>query len=244
MTSASELSEVSGGEQLDGGGIVARTAQESALGVAAASAALLLLAAACGSDTEASGGTLQSPVAKPSALSAPPESARSPLAGLVVLPRGYIDDPGNPTGPFTAATYLNTWSADPALDRALLLNASFVDGYRATRLSPDRRKRFTVQLFKTGSAAKARTLQQGFWSQDTHDHSFGVPDALSDARVEYDGGADQSVAVAEVSLAVGPMVVQITVREAAALGSNLVADTSLVTALASEQRARLTATSS
>jgi hypothetical protein len=216
----------------------------TASGVAAVVTAFLLGVTACGHDGGSSG-TLQSPTAKKSALSAPAEkTTKSALAGLAVLPRGYVADSANGTGPFTATAFLNTWSADPALDRALLLNAAFVEGYRATRLSPDKKKRFTLQLFKTGSPARARNLQQGFWSQDTHEKSFDVPDALSDARVDYDGGADQSVAVAEVSFVVGTMVAELSVRQAGALGSNLKPDTALVTALAKEQRARLSATSS
>ena len=160
-----------------------------------------------------------------------------------MLPRGYVADPRNASGPFTATAYLNTWSADPALDRALLLNASFVEGYRATRLSADRKKRYTVQLFKTGSAAKAKALQKGLWTQGTHDHPFMVPYALSDARVDYDGSTDQSVAVAEASLAIGPVVVQLTVRETGALGTSLTPDTTLITTLAEQQHTRLTATS-
>ena len=40
------------------------------------------------------------------------------------------------------------------------------------------------------------------------------------------------------------MVIEISVREVGAVGSNLTPDTALVTALAKEQRTRLTATSS
>lgn len=215
----------------------------TASGVAAVVTALLLGVTACGHD--GGSGTLQSPTAKKSALSAPVEKkSKSALAGLAVLPRGYVADTANGTGPFTATAFLNTWSADPALDRALLLNAAFVEGYRVTRLSPDKKKRFTLQLFKTGSPAKARNLQLGFWSQDTHEKPFDVPDALSDARLDYDGGVDQSVAVAECSFVVGTMVAELSVRQTGALGSNLTPDTALVTALAKEQRARLSATSS
>ena len=216
----------------------------TASGVAAVVTALLLGMTACSHD-DGSSGASQSPDAKKSAIAGPVDKqTKSGLAGLAVLPRGYVADPGNATGPFTATSFLNTWSADPALDRALLLNAAFVEGYRATRLSPDKKKRFTLQLFRTGSPAKARNLQQGFWGQDIHEKSFGVPDALSDARVDYDGGADQSVAVAEVSFVVGPMVAELSVRQTGALGSDLKPDTALITALAKEQRARLTATSS
>ncbi|MFD7154874.1 hypothetical protein ACFV9C_09760 [Kribbella sp. NPDC059898] len=216
----------------------------NAAGVAIAVTALLLGVTACGSDGSTSASAAETPAAKHSALTGTADkTAKSTLADLVVLPGGYVADPGNPTGAFTATSYLNTWSADPALDRALLLNAGFVEGYRATRLSPDKKKRYTVQLFKTGSAAKAQALQNGLWKQDTHDHPFAVPDALSDANVEYDGGTDQSVATAEASLAIGATVVELTVREAAALGTTLTPDTGLITTLAKDQRTRLTAPS-
>ncbi|WUJ75190.1 hypothetical protein OG809_18375 [Kribbella soli] len=214
------------------------------MGAAVVVTALLLAVTACGSEDGASASAADTPAAKHS-LSGPAEKAKGSLVGLAVLPRGYVADPrANVTGPFTATGFLNTWSADPALDRALLLNASFVEGYRASRLSPDKKKRFTLQLFKTGSAGKAVVLQKGFWNQDTHEHPFDLPGALSDARVEFDGGTSQSTAVAEASLTVGPMVVEISVREVGAIGSNLTPDTALVTALAKEQRARFTATSS
>jgi hypothetical protein len=207
--------------------------------------AVLLGVTGCGSEGGTSAVAAQEPAAKRSTLSGSTDkAAKSTLAGLVALPRGYVADPRNTTGPFTASTYLNTWSADPALDRALLLNASFVEGYRATRLSPDKKKRYTVQLFKTGSAAKAKALQKGLWGQEVHDQSFKVPNALSDARVEYDGGAQQSVAIASAILAVGPMVVELTVREAAPLGTELTPDTALITTLAKTQRTRLSAASS
>ena len=214
--------------------------------VAAVVTGLLLGVTACGNDSGAGVNSLQTPTPKASALAggSADKAKKSSLAGLAVLPRGYVADTRNTTGPFTATAYLNTWSSDPATDRALLLNASFVEGYRATRLSPDKKKRFTLQLFKTGSAAKAATLQQGFWSQDVHERSFAVPDALSDASVQYDGGADQNVALAQVSLVVGTLVAELTVQENGALGTNLKPDTALLTTLAKEQRARLTATSS
>lgn len=204
---------------------------------------LLLGVTACGHEDGSSASAVQTPAAKHSELSGTADtSPKSTLAALVALPRGYVADARNGTGPFTATSYLNTWSADPALDRALLLNANFVEGYRATRVSPDKKKRFTVQLFKTGSATKAHTLQNGLWTQDDHSHPFNLPGALSDARVEYDGGTDQSVAIAEATLCVGPVVVELSVREAGALGTTLTPDTQLITALAKEQRTRLTAT--
>ncbi|MET9314839.1 hypothetical protein ABZX12_23740 [Kribbella sp. NPDC003505] len=219
--------------------------RRNASGVAVVVIAALLGMTACGSEDSASASAAQTPAAKHSALSGSAgKTAKSALASLAALPRGYVADARNAPRPFTATAYLSTWSADPALDRALLLNASFVEGYRASRLSPDKKKRYTVQLFKTGSAAKAKTLQQGLWSQDVHDHPFTIPNALSDARVEYDGSTDQSIAIAEASLAVGAVVVELTVRESGALGTSLTPDTALITALAKEQHTRLTATSS
>lgn len=211
--------------------------------VAAVVTALLLGVTACGNDSDAGVKSLQTPA--PKALAAPADKAKKgTLAGLAVLPRGYLPDTHNSTGPFTATAFLTTWSADPATDRALLLNAGFVEGYRATQLSPDKKKRFTLQLFKVGSAAKARALQQGFWNQDTHERSFDVPEALSDASVQYDGGANQSVALAQVSIVVGAMVAELSVQENGAIGANLKPDTALLTTLAKQQRARLSATSS
>jgi hypothetical protein len=230
-----------GGEYRDGAETVTRTAPA----VAAVVATLLLTVTACGNDSSAATSSLQTPTPKASALAAPAEKTKkSALAGLAVLPRGFIADAHGFAGAFTATTFLTSWSADPATDRALLLNANFVEGYRATRVSADKRKRYTIQLFKAGSATKAKTLQQGFWSQHTHESSFGVPDALSDASVQYDGGAGQSVANAQVSMVVGTLVVELSIQENGALGTNLKPDTGLLTSLAKEQRARLTATSS
>ncbi|MEV0795884.1 hypothetical protein [Kribbella sp. NPDC050459] len=219
--------------------------RRNASGVAVVVTAVLLGVTACGSEDGASASAAQTPAAKHSALSGSAgKTAKSTLASLAALPRGYVADARNAPGPFTATAYLSTWSADPALDRALLLNASFVEGYRASRLSPDKKKRYTVQLFKTGSAAKAKALQQGLWNQDVHDHPFTIPNALSDARIEYDGSTDQSIAIAEASLAVGAVVVELTVRESGALGTSLTPDTALITAMTKEQHTRLTATTS
>ncbi|MFF0344946.1 hypothetical protein [Kribbella sp. NPDC004875] len=219
--------------------------KRTAPGVAVVVTAVLLSVTACGNEDGASAGGVQAPPVKHSALNGPAEkAAKGSLAALAALPRGYVADSRNGTGPFTATAFLNTWSADPALDRALLLNAGFLEGYRASRLSPDKKKRYTVQLFKTGSAAKAKVLQKGLWSQDTHERSFDLPGALTDARVEYDGGADQSVATAEASLTVGPLVVELSIREAAPLGTALTPDAPLITTLTKEQRTRLTTTSS
>jgi hypothetical protein len=216
----------------------------TAPGVAAAVSALLLGVTGCGSDAGASVSTLQTPSATKAPAAARNKTPKSTLAGLVVLPPGYVADPRSTSGTFTAATFLGNWSADPAVDRALLLNAGFVEGYRASRLSPDNKKRFTVQLFKAASPAKAKTLQEGFWSQDIHERGFGVPNALSDARVDYDGGTGQSEAVAQVSFVVGTLVAELTIRQTGALGTNPRPDTTLLKTLATQQRARLTTTSS
>ena len=216
----------------------------TAPGVAAVVTALLLGVTGCGSDAGASTGTLQTPSATKAPAGVRDTAAKTTLAGLVVLPRGYIADPRSSSGAFTATAFLGNWSADPAVDRALLLNAGFVEGYRASRLSPDKKKQFTVQLFKAASPAKARGLQQGFWNQDTHEQGFGVPNALSDARVQYDGGTGQSEAVAEVSFVVGSLVAELTVREIGALDTNPRPDTALLKTLATQQKARLTSTSS
>ena len=217
--------------------------KRTAPAVAAVVTALVLGVTGCGTDAGASVSDVSTPTATKS-LGSAAKAPRSALAGLIVLPRGYIADSQDGSGPFNAAAYLDMWSAVPAVDRALLLNAGFVEGYRATRLSPDKKKRYTLQLFKAATPAKAKVLQEGFWSQDTHERGFNLPDALTDARVEYDGGTGQSEAVAEASFVVGALVAELSVRQAGALGSNPQPDIALVTALAKQQRARLTSTSS
>ena len=203
--------------------------------------ALLLGVTGCGSDAGATVNTASAPKAtKPLKGPAP----KSSLDGLVVLPSGYVADSRDTGGAFTASTFLDRWSAVPALDRALLLNAGFTEGYRATRLSPDKKKRFTVELFKAATPAKAKTLQQGFWGQDTHERSLNIPNALTDARVEYDGGTGQSEAVAESSFVVGALVATLTIRQTGALGTNPQPDTALLTTLTTQQRSRLTTKSS
>lgn len=218
--------------------------KRTAPGVAAVVTALLLGVTGCGNDAGASVGTLQTPSATKAPAAVRDKTAKTTLAGLVVLPRGYVADPRSAGGAFTATAFVENWSADPALDRALLLNAGFVEGYRTSLLSPDKKKQYTVQLFRAASPAKAKTLQQGFWSQDTHERAFGVPNALSDARVDYDGGTGQSEAVAQVSITVGALVAELTVRQTGVLGTDPRPDTALLTTLAAQQRSRLTATSS
>jgi hypothetical protein len=217
--------------------------KRTAPGVAAVVTALLLGVAGCGPDAGASVSDVSTPTATKS-LGPAAKAPRSALAGLIVLPRGYIADSQSSSGPFNAATFLDSWSAVPAVDRALLLNAGFVEGYRATRLSPDKKKRFTLQIFKAATPARAKVLQEGFWSQDTHERPFNVPKALTDARVDYDGGTGQSEALAEASFVVGALVAQLSIRQTGALGSNPQPDTALLIALAKQQRARLTSTSS
>lgn len=182
------------------------------------------------------------------APSAPPATAEpaSALAGLIVVPAGYAKaespDPDQLTGPFDAEAYLGTLSSTPSEDRALLLNASFTEGYQAYRVSADKKKRFTVQLFKAGSKAKARGLQQGFWQQDNHSRSFaipGVPEAMTDARVVVSGSTNRSEAIAEASFVVGVLVAEISVHQTGEVTADLVPDTALIASIAKQQKARL-----
>lgn len=198
--------------------------------------ALLLGLTGCGSDA----GAAVRPAEVPKPSVAP---VKSPLAGLAVLPRGYIADPKSAPGPFTATSFLAEHSADPALDRALLLNAGFVEGYRASRLSPDKKQRYVVQLFKAATPAKAKTLQEGRWYQTARKHPFRVPGALSDTQSGYDGSHGRNEAVAEASFVVGSLVAELSVHGSAPLGTDVRPDTALITALAAQQQARLTSKS-
>lgn len=228
--------------------------RRTAPGVAAVLSTLLLapaLLTGCGNDAgaAAAGPDASAPDAPPSA---PPASApSSSLAPLAVLPAGYLaadgSDPRNLTGPFTAQKYLSTLSPVPPEDRALLLNAGFVEGYQASRTSPDRRKKYTLQLFKTASNGKAKRLQQGFWEQENRRNSFqvpGVPEAFSDARVVATGIGERSEAIAEVSYVIGSLVVELSVEQIAPASTNPRPDTALVAALAKQQRTALTRKSS
>ena len=209
-----------------------------------------VLLAGCGKDTGTAIGTGNGTSdGSGTAKSLPPATTTAPtgLAALVVLPTGFLapesSDPREVSGPFDSSSYLATLSSVPPEDKALLLNASFKEGYHAFRTSPDRRKRLTVQLFKTGSKAKAVVLQQGFWDQDDHSTKFavpGVPGALSDAKLAVTGDPGQSAASAEVSFVVGDLIAEISVRELGKTGSNLVPDTALVASLAKQQKDRLT----
>jgi hypothetical protein len=219
------------------------------LGVTAVLLPAVLLAG-CGKDTGTAIGTGNGTSdGSGTVKSLPPATTAAPtgLAALVVLPTGFLapesSDPREVSGPFDSSSYLATLSSMPPEDKALLLNASFKEGYHAFRISPDRRKRLTVQLFKTGSKAKAVVLQQGFWDQDDHSTKFavpGVPGALSDAQLAVTGDPGQSAASAEVSFVVGDLVAEISVRELGKTGSNLVPDTALVASLAKQQKDRLT----
>ncbi|TCN44063.1 hypothetical protein EV644_101802 [Kribbella orskensis] len=198
----------------------------------------------CGGN--AGGTTTQVQVAPAAPTAAPKAVPSSSLAPLVVVPGGYLKgsaaDPEQLSGPFTAELYLDTLSPMPAVDRALLLNASFTEGYQVFRVSPDRQKRFTLQLFRTGSRAKAADLRQGFWKQDVHSHSFavpGVPGALTDARVEVVGSSDQMEAVAQTTFVVGTLVVDLTIRQTGSLQNTPIPDTALITTLAKQQKDRL-----
>jgi hypothetical protein len=202
----------------------------------------------CSSDAGAAISPGQEAVASP-AQAGQPATAKpaSSLAGLIVVPAEFAKaaapDPDQVTGPFDAESYLGTLSSTPPEDRALLLNATFTQGYQAYRISADKKKRFTVQLFKTGSTAKARGLQQGFWLQDNHSRPFavpGVPGAMTDARVEVSASAGRSEAIAEASFVVGALVTRISVRQTGDLTADLVPDTTLVASIAKRQRERLT----
>ena len=66
--------------------------------------AVLLGVTACGSEDGASASAVQTPAAKHSALSGSAgKTAKSTLAALAALPRGYVADARNAPGPFTAA---------------------------------------------------------------------------------------------------------------------------------------------
>lgn len=195
-----------------------------------------LLAAGCGRGPDVASSPAPSSTPDPTGLGA-----------LVVVPAGYVErastDPREQSGPFDSQSYLAGLSGLPPQDKALLLNAGFTEGYHAFRTSPDRRKQVTVDVFRTGSGAKALTLQHGFWDEDDHSRKFpvpGVPGALSDAHVVVTGDPGRSAAAAEVSFVVGGLVIDIEVRELGAAGSDLVPDTTLAATLAKRQKARLT----
>ncbi|MEV6282512.1 hypothetical protein [Kribbella sp. NPDC051770] len=183
--------------------------------------------------------------AAPPAPSAPPTPAapKSALAGLIVVPGGYGADGREPSGPFTLPSFVATISGVPAEDRALLLNASFTDGYQAVRVSPDRQKQYTIRLFRTGSKRKAQDLRTGFWSQETFTAKFsvaGVPDIRTGRRVGPNGVPDEAEAVAQASFVTGNLLAQITVRQTGPITGNLQPDTTLVSTLAKQQYKRLT----
>lgn len=198
----------------------------------------------CGSDA---GAATQTGFSTPSAAADVPAKATvSSLAGLAVIPGGFLksssSDPRQLTGPFTRQTFVSNLSGSPAQDHALLLNAGCNEGYQTFRLSPDRRKRVTVQLFKTASKAKALDLQKSFWKQDEHSLKFavpGVPEALTDARTEVDGVTGQLEAVAAASITVGTFVAEITIRQTGTLEKTPAPDIKLATTILKLQKTRL-----
>ncbi|WP_405055957.1 hypothetical protein OG474_24810 [Kribbella sp. NBC_01505] len=204
--------------------------------------ALLLAVTGCGTDAGAAVRPADAPAPTPS--KAVDQTAKSALAGLIVLPRGFIADPKNTTGPFSTETYLANYSAEPALDRALLLNSGFVEGYRATRLSPDKKQRYTIQLFKAATPAKAKVLQEGLWRQEPRTHPFPVTGALTNAHAAYDAGTEKTEATAEASFLSGSLVALLTIRESAPLGTTIRPNTTLISTLTPQQQSRLTTTSS
>ncbi|MEU0093631.1 hypothetical protein [Kribbella sp. NPDC006257] len=227
--------------------------RRAAPGVAVVLSALVVLSAAgCGNSAGAV--TTSEPAADAAALapsatapSAATAKSASGLAGLVVVPNGYVTDPRRQSGPFSRESFLNTLSSTPAEDLALLLNAHFAEGYQASRTSADRKKHYTVQIFRVGSKKQADVLQRGFWAQETHDTSFavpGVPEALTDARVDVSTAIGRSEAVAESSFVVGSLVTEISVTQSGDLTAGLEPDTALVAAITKQQKQSLTRKSS
>jgi hypothetical protein len=206
--------------------------------------ALLALPGCAGGDAGAVTADPANKAAAPAAPSAPtPAAPKSGLAGLIVVPNGYGPDERELSGPFTLQSFLGAISGVPAEDRALLLNASFKEGYQAVRISPDREKQYTIRLFRTGSKRKAQDLRAGFWSQDTFTGKYsvaGVPDIRTGRRVGPSGVPDESEAVAQASFVTGSLLAQITVRQTGPITGNLQPDTTLATALAQQQFKRLT----
>jgi hypothetical protein len=202
--------------------------------------ALLALPGCAGGDA----GAATTGTASNAAAAAPtPAVPKSGLAGLIVVPDGYGPDQRELSGPFTLQSFLGTLSGVPAEDRALLLNASFKEGYQAVRISPDRQKQYTIRLFRTGSKRKAQDLRAGFWSQDTFSGKYsvpGVPDIRTGRRVGPSGVPDETEAVAQAAFVTGNLLAQITVRQRGPITGNLQPDTKLATALAQQQYKRLT----
>jgi hypothetical protein len=220
--------------------------RRAAPGVAVVLSALVALSAAgCGNSAGAV--TTSGPAAAPTADAPAMAKSASGLAGLVVVPNGYVTDPRRQSGPFSREAFLSTLSSTPAEDRALLLNAHFIEGYQASRTSADRKKHYTVQIFRVGSKKQADVLQRGFWAQETHDTSFavpGVPEALTDARVVVSTAIGRSEAVAESSFVVGSLVTEISVTQSGDLTAGLKPDTALVAAISKQQKQSLTRKSS
>ncbi|WP_328334383.1 hypothetical protein OHA70_19020 [Kribbella sp. NBC_00382] len=216
-------------------------------GVAAVVCVGLVVLTGCGNDAGASTAPVGANQPADAAAGAPAPAAVSGLAGLAVVPDGFLKGaPGEPsqeTGPFTRQSFVDTLSASPAEDLALLLNAGCKEGYQTFRSSQDRRKRVTVQLFKAATAAKARDLQKGFWAQDEHTKPFvvpGVKGALTDAQTGVIGVTGQIEAVAEASITVGALVAEVTVSQSGTLEKTPVPDVKLATTMLQLQYKRLT----
>lgn len=203
--------------------------------------ALLALPGCAGGDAGAVTTGAANNAAAPAAPA--PTTPKSALAALIVVPDGYGPDEREVSGPFTLQSFLGTISGVPAEDRALLLNASFKDGYQAVRISPDREKQYTIRLFRTGSKRKAQDLRAGFWSQETFSGSFsvpGVPEIRTGRWIGPNGVPDESEAVAQATFVTGNLLAQITVRQTGPITGDLQPDTTLVTALAQQEYKRLT----
>ncbi|WP_112246429.1 hypothetical protein [Kribbella monticola] len=217
--------------------------RRAAPGVAVVLSALVVTG--CGNTAGAATADGPEAAAIAAAPSAPPAAERSTngLAGLIVVPAGSVAgdsaDPAEQSGPFSRESYLDALSAEPAKDRALLLNAHFAEGYRSYRTSADRRKHITVQIFRVGSKTQADTLRRGFWAQEPHDRPFtvpGVPDALTDGRTVVSTSVGRSEAIAETSFVVGTLVTEITVTQTGELTAGLTPDTALAATITKQQK--------
>ncbi|TWD81940.1 hypothetical protein FB561_3064 [Kribbella amoyensis] len=203
-------------------------------------AAVLGLTGCAGGDAGASTTTRDVAGTAPEVNAAP--TAPTGLAAQIVVPKGYAADPRGSSGTFDLQTFLASISPAPPEDRALLLNAGFKTGYQAVRVSPDRRKQYTVQLFRTSSNRQAKNLQLGLWNQSSHSKKFsvpGVPQVFSDQRVVVTGTVNRSEAIAETSFVVGTTVVRTKVSEVGAVGGTLTPDVTLATTVAQQQHLRL-----
>ncbi|MFC0627336.1 hypothetical protein [Kribbella deserti] len=147
------------------------------------------------------------------------QAPASKLAALVVTPSGFRSPAGRTaretSGPLDSQTFVDQHSTSPYRDRALLLNADFTEGYYANRVSADGRTTARTYLFRAGTPAKARVLQQGFWADSNHGTPLrvpGVPGVQTGTKVEVSAANGRTYAVLETTFSVGRTVVQVLVR--------------------------------